>query len=110
MRLAVDLEIAAENAGQDEHRRSSDPARPRPAARDAVDDSPAHESGPISRNPCGCVVTQRADDRLGRALVAEVVEVRDLAALIEHEGRARVARGVPPYIERVCTTRSLSVQ
>jgi hypothetical protein len=39
----------------------------------------------------------------------EVVEVRGLAALVEQEAGA-AARGVPPYMERVCTTMSLSVQ
>ena len=60
----------------------------------------------------GRVLRQRVDDGFGSALVAEVVEVRDLAALVEHEASRRSGRPWQRrrYIERVCTTRSLSVQ
>ena len=59
------------------------------AARTPVDDSPAHESGPMTRNPSGgCVAARQCVHDRGCGLrVAEIVEVRDLAALIENERR-----------------------
>ena len=94
--LRLDLQIAAQNSRQQEHGRLF-------ARRLAVIGSApqsAHASGRFARprqrpdhaEAGGHVLRQRIDDRFGSAVVAEVVEVRNLATLVEHEARTRCAR------------------
>ncbi len=96
--LVAGLQVAAQDAGQHEHRRLR-------ARRPAVVDAAARGAqaagilaGPGQRadraKAARLVLRQAADHRVDGALVREVVEVGDLAALVEQEagaGRARRA-------------------
>ena len=99
--LAVALQVRAEDAGDDEHRRpiggrlrraarARDRERGARAARVLAGPRERADRGEVGRR----VVEQAARDRAHRALVAEVAEVRDLAALVEQEARAAAARGL----------------
>ena len=83
-------------AGRSARRRAA-AARARDGARARVPlaSSPAHDSGPIAAKSGGRVArAARSTIACDRALVGEVVEVRDLAALVEQEAsRCRRARG-----------------
>ncbi len=88
-------EVAAEDARQHEHRRPLRAAACRPRCVRARRASPRPSPCPPTRaaRSCGSRAARRRSApstiALGGALVAEVVEVRDLAALVEHERRAR---------------------
>ncbi len=103
--LAVLLQVRAEDAGKDEHRGPIGRARRVAGAARARDRERGARPARILARPREradrrevgrSVVEQRGRDRLHRALVAEVVEVRDLAALVEQEARAAAVRGLRP--------------
>ena len=105
--LAIELDVRAEDAGQDEHSRpvcgSGSGAgrtaaraghRPRCARAAGVLAGPGQRADGLKASGRG--IEQRARDRAYRALVGEVVEVRDLAAPIQQEagtGAAGPVRG-----------------
>ena len=89
--------------GHDEHRRLVGRARRVAGAARARDRERGARAARVLAGPRqradrrevgGRIVEQRARDRLHRALVGEVVEVRDLAALVEQEARAAAVRGL----------------
>ena len=92
--VALDAKVAAEDAGQDEHRRSIRTRLAGSLHRGAR--AGCRLARPRQRpdlaEPARLIVGQRRDDGAGRAVVAEVAEVSDLAALVQQVGCALLAR------------------